>query len=324
MIACKDENIRTIQPKLILSKSELNDSIFFADVTTIQYYNNELYFGDHASVRILVTDADLNFKRTFVHKGDAEFESKSVYRFSIHNDTLYVADQIHAKVIKFHVSGKFGSSFRHPALGFGAFSVYDKLIYSFVDKDDYQTRPILVSNALNGQSVRSFGNIENGTFNNPDRHVMYHEGLLYVVNNENYPRIEMYDIHGKHLSTWNLDEIHPLKKLFANSVLLFKEKLKYQQNTTFEIFPSCSIVENKLFLSLTNINERQVAESNKILVFDITNQNLSFEYLIELDVRDWYEAFQFLPDKNILCAYDSKHESIKFYDASQILTRQTK
>lgn len=279
ILSCNNYSVvERIDIKPLVSRDNLNDSIFFGDISEIVEYSSELYFLDYTTGEIIVSDTDFNYKRGIGKVGNAHNEYMDVSSFSISGDTVLVNDSGHSRFQAYDTSGNHLFSYNYSRLlvGFSErFAFKDNHVTISSRDSAYVEIDISCENKfeLSGKRI-NFKDSKQNAIRNYCSFFYFEDKIISI--SDNLPIIRIYDKKGLTETSYDYQSIE-----FVDKQMKYSESQQESSNTYFVLVSDCYVYKNRIYILVAeNTNQYMV---NKIVVFQIDNHNINIEKILILN-----------------------------------------
>lgn len=309
--SCDDSTLREPSAEFISYVNILSDSSYLTISEDIQFYDSLYYISDLKNARVVMLDNNLNLVKSIGDYGRGPGEFLSVTYMYIDEDSLYAYDGNKNRIIVFSTKGKFAREIEPAFSIFSKFAVIDDKIISCFP---YSDKPIIIMNK-NGEVQNSFGSLIN-KYDEAQRYstntwdILYNGDNIIAVNITD-PVIDVYDINGNQINRYDLtdDKRFRSRYNYKNEVI---RKDPSKRNSTFGII-SHSAVQDSIIYLLYVENKNSSAISNKLLTYNIENENINeIRLTSSADIMPEY-VISFSLNNNLLIAYDVVNSNLIKY-----------
>jgi len=261
IVGCKKNQMKD-SCKLELHKTinNIDDSIYFSNISSITEYKSLIYLNDYKNNRIIILEKDLELNAIIGHSGKGPGEMKGSLNLEIVNDTIVAIDDHNERINIYDIHGNFIRSFKNPVLNLGMSRIAVGNDLSIYETVDFKAHFIYRIDPVNGKIINKFGEKHTSILFPQDSihtngHLLYHDNkLIYVSQYE--PIIEKYSVLGV------LEQRHFFTELISDSLL--EKSLHYhkshEKTSRMSLFMDAYIYDKSLYIK---------SLKNEILVFTL-------------------------------------------------------
>lgn len=325
IIGCINNN--SIQPKKVEispsgSKSTYSDSsLFFGDIIGIAANDSIIIMNDTEFEKAIVFNSKLNFENSvgIAGKGPGEIGNLGVTGVNpiIKKNKVYLYDMMHNNIKVFELGGKYKKTIEYPLKEKTDYILFNYAMDSkgnFYTSNSFTNKPIIKFNQK-GNIIDQFGKFIPGDNKKHKRAINYRH-LVSTSDNKiicvykSKPQIEIYTRRGKRLNTYKYDNYFN----FFNKRLERKIRENPQKKfVAHNLFRDTYFYENKLYLLFWGDYEEH-PYSNQIAVFNLKDNNIHFEKVINLKTKNGESSFSsFCVINNKILAYESLAGELLIY-----------
>jgi len=272
------------------SIANINDSVFFGQISQIIASNGKIYCSDIKNESILKFDDSLNYISRITFPGDAIKTLKGIGRFGIDNSKIFMIND-RAIVKIYSTEGKYIKQFVYKNIGpIGNFVVDDSLLY--IPNSD--SKNIVTVYNTDGELVKTFGPLN--LLENYSEIIERNRFDLFIINidtkklilavNRSELSMLLFDFSGKYYGTLKSDSLMVLKKIhqFTNQFYENRDKSNSIANSFVDAYTSMQVVNQTLYFSPWIMSdENSYRKPDQLVKLCIKNLNVFEEETIHFD-----------------------------------------
>lgn len=281
------------------SITSISDTIFFSQISDIEFYENHFYTVDQKTGTVLKTSHDFTEAEILITRGPGPEELRNAYNVKVFDDQIYCLD-LNRKVKVFDLSGNYLRSLPIDAKSLSDFdvTVNELVITNFADQ-----QPPILNFSLKDSVTTAFGS----NYQERSRvktHIIQYDVYTLEVFSENRPLIKVYGNTKDLTSTLDLTNLD----IYQFS----REDIDANRGKT--VIWDASMRDNLLYLLLATSNRQKKPEWNKVLSCLITKDGLlAPQQLFELKPDGQYITINAPKGKSEIVLFDVAGNSIDSY-----------
>lgn len=311
LISCNQQDLNIRELKLVedLSIDEFDNGSYFNDIRSLAAHQDNIYLVDYSLNQVFLVDKDGKFVHAIGKPGRGPGELLGAGQMAIHNDTLYVFSD-EKQDFEVYINDKYIATLslsNTPALSDGSrFAVDAENIFISMPQTEGSISKIPLNNPQEAQvfgTMVNFSSERQTLFQNYRHIIRYKNNILSIPASLNF--IERYSLNGELLEKFPYENVAFIQQRIDHARLQL-----HKENQVMILVSDAYVYADKLYL-LTLHNENERAFCNKLLVFDLGEEQFRLNAILDLG-PGWFSS---------ICVSSDHLWTIKSNRGKQSLTR---